>query len=234
MHPITPPRPIRSALEAPIRNKTFRSNWLNVFGTKVVDNWWITMLVNGGITNYQPHAYQTLLAFWLALKSRRDKSPPLQKKRKQQNNLYPPVTRCRCPNVVQVFFSFLKFSAETCTYPSLGALVPLFWTSDDVSSEFQSQSGFFPYANCGDECNIYTFPEIHLWCFTLPTSGQSALLGSNLRWQPKVATTALPKPWLGVKLQPCALHTPRPKNILGPTPGPPKIKKKSFSGQKGD
>ena len=39
-------------------------NWLNVFGTKIVNNWWITMLVNRVITNYRPRAYQTYLAFW--------------------------------------------------------------------------------------------------------------------------------------------------------------------------
>ena len=52
---------------------------------------------------------------------------------------------------------------DTC--PFLGGLIPLFWTSGDVSSGFQSQSGF---------CLIWTlrrhkwctFPEIHLWCDT--------------------------------------------------------------------
>ena len=34
----------------------FEVNWLNVFGTKIVDNWWM-------IISYRPHAYQTHLAF---------------------------------------------------------------------------------------------------------------------------------------------------------------------------
>ena len=37
-------------------------NWLKV-GTKIVDNWWIAMLVNGVIHNYRVRAYWTLLAF---------------------------------------------------------------------------------------------------------------------------------------------------------------------------
>ena len=61
------------------------------------------------------------------------------------------------------FFFFFKFLLDTC--PFVGPLIPLFWTSGDVSSGFQSQSGF---------CLIHTwqrhtwsmFPEIHLWCDT--------------------------------------------------------------------
>ena len=43
---------------------------------------------------------------------------------------------------LHTFFLFvlLKFLADTC--PFLGPLVPLFWISGDVSSGFQSQSGF--------------------------------------------------------------------------------------------
>ena len=37
-------------------------------------------------------------------------------------------------------FFLLNFWADQC--PSLGPLVPLLWVSGDVSSEFQSQSGF--------------------------------------------------------------------------------------------
>ena len=40
-----------------------------------------------------------------------------------------------------VFFVFFnKFLLDTC--PFVGPLIPLFWTSGDVSSGFQSQSGF--------------------------------------------------------------------------------------------
>ena len=46
-------------------------------------------------------------------------------------------------DTIQSFVSFFKvFLLDTCTYPILGPLVPLFWISDDVSSGFQSQSGF--------------------------------------------------------------------------------------------
>ena len=49
---------------------------------------------------------------------------------------------------------FKKFLADTC--PFLGPLVPLFWISGDVSSGFQSQSGF---------CLIPYFCW-NLWCYT--------------------------------------------------------------------
>ena len=39
-----------------------------------------------------------------------------------------------------VLFFFEKFLLDTC--PFVGPLIPLFWTSGDVSSGFQSQSGF--------------------------------------------------------------------------------------------
>ena len=39
----------------------------------------------------------------------------------------------------------------------LGSLVPLFWISGDVSSGFQSQSGFwFIHYFCGGKCNIHS------------------------------------------------------------------------------
>ena len=38
-----------------------------------------------------------------------------------------------------------------------GPLVPLFWISGDVSSGFQSQSGFFLiHYFCGGECNVHS------------------------------------------------------------------------------
>ena len=39
-----------------------------------------------------------------------------------------------------LFFFFFKFLLDTC--PFVGPLIPLFWTSGDISSGFQSQSGF--------------------------------------------------------------------------------------------
>ena len=45
--------------------------------------------------------------------------------------------------------------ADTC--PFLGPLVPLFWISGDVSSGFQSQSGFCLIRYfCGGECNVHS------------------------------------------------------------------------------
>ena len=44
---------------------------------------------------------------------------------------------------------------DTC--PFLGPLVPLFWISGDVSSGFQSQSGFCLIRYfCGGECNVHS------------------------------------------------------------------------------
>ena len=41
--------------------------------------------------------------------------------------------------------------------PFLGSLVPLFWISGDVSSGFQSQSGFCLIRySCGGECNVHS------------------------------------------------------------------------------
>ena len=47
-----------------------------------------------------------------------------------------------CQTFASSFFFFLKFLSDTYTCPFLGPLVPLFWISGDVSSGFQSQSGF--------------------------------------------------------------------------------------------
>ena len=50
---------------------------------------------------------------------------------------------------------FLKFLADTC--PFLGPLVLLFWIFGDVSSGFQSQSGFCLIRYfCGGECNVHS------------------------------------------------------------------------------
>ena len=71
------------------------------------------------------------------------------------------------PRFVHIFFFFfLKFLADTC--PFLGPLVPLFWISGDVSSGFQSQSGFCLiryFLRSNAQCNVHS-PKIHLWCYT--------------------------------------------------------------------
>ena len=61
---------------------------------------------------------------------------------------------------VLFFFFEKKFLADTC--PFLGPLVPLFWISGDVSSGFQSQSGFC-LINFFAEANVmYTFRDSSL------------------------------------------------------------------------
>ena len=62
----------------------------------------------------------------------------------------------------QLFF-FFKFLLDTC--PFLGPLIPLFRTSGDVSSGFQSRSEFYLIQTLWRHM-WYTFPEIHLWCDT--------------------------------------------------------------------
>ena len=61
---------------------------------------------------------------------------------------------------------FVMFLADTYTCIILGPRLSLFWISGDVSSGFQSQSGFCLICFCGGECNVHVFPEIHLWCYT--------------------------------------------------------------------
>ena len=56
---------------------------------------------------------------------------------------------------IRFCFFFKKFLVDTC--PFLGPLVPLFWISGDVSSGFQSQSGFCLIRYfCGGECNVHS------------------------------------------------------------------------------
>ena len=56
---------------------------------------------------------------------------------------HPKLQRTKLKIDVESFFFFFKvFLSDTFTCPILGPLVPLFWISGDVSSGFQSQSGF--------------------------------------------------------------------------------------------
>ena len=67
----------------------------------------------------------------------------------------------------RVAYSFLKKFWRTQVL-IVGPLIPLFWTSDDVSSGFRSQSGQ-PYLYS----EVYMFPEIHFWYNTSwPLGGQ--------------------------------------------------------------
>ena len=52
-----------------------------------------------------------------------------------------------------LFLFFFKFLLDTC--PFVGPLIPLFRTSGDVSSGFQSQSGFLPYSHLAEAYVIY-------------------------------------------------------------------------------
>ena len=56
---------------------------------------------------------------------------------------------------IYIFF-FKVFGGHMSFF--LGPLVPLFWISGDVSSGFQSQSGFclIRYFFCGGECNVHS------------------------------------------------------------------------------
>ena len=59
------------------------------------------------------------------------------------------------------FFSFfLNFCRTRVLF--VGSLIPLFWTSGDVYSGFQSQGGFL---TCSLSC-LHAILQIHLWCDT--------------------------------------------------------------------
>ena len=73
---------------------------------------------------------------------------------------------------MRVYYMYRLFKIFWWTHVLfVGPLIPLFWTSGDVSSGFQSQSRSLIFtwkrhAWC-------TFPEIHLWCNTYqPLGGQ--------------------------------------------------------------
>ena len=76
----------------------------------------------------------------------------LPKTSKMQEKLFV-VSGCTFATVLfnNVVF-FLKFLLDTC--PFVGPLIPLFWTSGDVSSGFQSQSGQ-PHLNLAEVYMIY-------------------------------------------------------------------------------
>ena len=107
-------------------------------------------------------------------------------------------------NLTALFFLFfLKFLADTC--PFLGPLVPLFWISGDISSGFQSQSGFCLIRYfCGGECNVHS-PRFTSGAtlanllaagaqpVTSPHACAEVGLGSDLNMQPhEQKTNALP------------------------------------------
>ena len=77
-------------------------------------------------------------------------------------------------NNIRIYFNYLFFFLNFWRTWVLfvGSLIPLIWTSGDVSSGFQSQSGFC-LIRTWQRCTCYTFPEIHLWCYTCwPLGGQ--------------------------------------------------------------
>ena len=68
-----------------------------------------------------------------------------------------------CITVVgSLFYLFKNYLVDRC--PFMGSLIPLFWTSGNVSSGFQSQSGQ-PYSHLVGACTC-RFPEIYFWCDT--------------------------------------------------------------------
>ena len=69
-----------------------------------------------------------------------------------------------------MFFLFLKHFWRTWVL-FVGPLIPLFWTSGDISSRFQSQSGQ-PYLHLAEVYMLYV-PQIYFWCDTCqPFGGQ--------------------------------------------------------------
>ena len=48
------------------------------------------------------------------------------------------------------------FLSDTYTCPIFEPLVPLFWSSGDISSGFQSQSGFCLINFCRGKCNVHS------------------------------------------------------------------------------
>ena len=59
---------------------------------------------------------------------------------------------------------FFKFLADTC--PFWGPLVPLFWISGWLPLLVSKPESVLHYSLFyGCKCKVYTFPEIHLWCY---------------------------------------------------------------------
>ena len=71
-----------------------------------------------------------------------------------------------------LFFFFLIFLSDTFTCPILGPLVPLFWISGDVSSGFQSQSGFCLIRIAEGECNVHSLRSTSGATHCRPLDGQ--------------------------------------------------------------
>ena len=71
--------------------------------------------------------------------------------------------------VINLYF-LKKFLADTC--PFLGPLVPPFWISGDVSSGFQSQSGF---------CLIHVFAEVNVMYIPTSSATHADLLAAGVQ-----------------------------------------------------
>ena len=107
-----------------------------------------------------------------------------QKHPKRKQQVSSTISNVRVLNVEQLFFANFCFSilcikyiyffflnlADTC--PFLGPLVPLFWISGDVSSGFQSQSGFCLIRIA--EANVMYIPRDPPLVLQLPTSWRPA------------------------------------------------------------
>ena len=81
-------------------------------------------------------------------------------------NLQPYGHRYEIDIQIAFFFFLLKFLADTC--PFWGPLVALFWISGDVSSGFQSQSGFCFIQIA--EPNVMHIPQDPSLVLHMPTS----------------------------------------------------------------
>ena len=71
---------------------------------------------------------------------------------------------------------------DTFTCPIFVSLLPLFWISSEISSGFQSQSGFCLIRFCGGEYNVHSLRSIS--GATPANLLMVSIVGGNLRqWQ---------------------------------------------------
>ena len=88
-----------------------------------------------------------------------------------------------CKHGLYIYFIFLKFLGDTHVLfgghacPFWGPLVPLFWISGDVSSGYQSQSGFCLIRIA--EVNVMYIPRDPPLVLHMPTSWQLACCQSS-------------------------------------------------------
>ena len=99
------------------------------------------------------------------------KTPVLQPDKPCEDNFIPSELHTSLVYAIKLFLKF--WQTHVLSY---GPLVLLFWISGDISSVFQSLSGFCLI--CFLRRQIYcTFPGIHIWCYTCPPLGDQRTAG---------------------------------------------------------